>query len=106
MTGSSAEPTEEPVAANGGGLARPDWGSPLAARWAMWRHDPRLVTAGLALIALAAGGWWVRLSVAEPSNALSSTTHPRTTTRTTGVTSATFGNRVTPTSVGVFVVDV
>jgi competence protein ComEA len=106
MTGSSAEPREEPVAPNGGGLARPVWGSPLAARWALWRHDPRLVTAGLALIALAAGAWWVRLSVAEPSNALSSTAHPRTTTSTTGGSSPTFANRVTPSSVGVFVVDV
>jgi competence protein ComEA len=102
MTGSSAEPVEELVAPHGADLARPVRAGAIAERWAMWRHDPRLLTAGLALIALAAGAWWVRLSVSEPSNALSSTTS----TRTTEGQRATVATRVTPTSAGVVVVDV
>jgi competence protein ComEA len=104
MSGSYPEPSEVPVPVDVD-LPRPQPGAPVAERWAQWRRDPRLVTAGLALVALAAGAWWIRLSVSDPSGA---TAKPRTeaTTGDTRPSVTTTAARVTTTTVGVFIVDV
>jgi competence protein ComEA len=110
MSGSSFEPSElpavpfddepRPVPARPASL-------PAFRRWDEWRHDPRLFTAGLLLTVLAAGGWWVRLSVTEPSGALakpaarSGSSAPTVNRQSSGAATNT-----TTTTVGVFVVDV
>jgi competence protein ComEA len=69
MSGSLPEPNEASHALDPIDVARPALGDGLVERWPRWRRDPRLATAGLALIALAAGAWWVRLSVSGPRGA-------------------------------------
>jgi competence protein ComEA len=105
MSGSSIEPTEVPAGPVAADPPRPEPLAPLTARWEQWRRDPRLVTAGLALVALAAGAWWVRLSVSEPSGA---TAKPKTetTTEDTRASTTTAAARVTTTTGGVLIVDV
>lgn len=93
MSGSFPEPSEVPVA-------------PFADHWSHWRRDPRLVTIGLAVVALAAGAWWVRLSMADPSGATAQA-RSTTTTNDARVSDSTVAGRVTTTTAaGVFVVDV
>lgn len=102
MSGSHAEPGEAPVGAVEIDLPRAPSGTEWSARLAGWRREPRLATAGLALVALAAGAWWVRLAVSEPSRAgtrETNTTTPATYERSAPASSA------TPTT-AVFVVDV
>jgi competence protein ComEA len=107
MSGSFPEPSEVPVAAVDGGLPRPQPVASFADRFAQWRRDPRLVTAGLALVALAAGAWWVRLSMAEPSGATAKPQSSTTTTNDARASDPTVGGRATTTTAaGVFVVDV
>jgi len=105
MSGSFPEPNEVPGGDPPRPHVRPHVGVPFADRWAQWRRDPRLVPAGLAVVALAAGAWWVRLSMAEPSGATakqrSSTTSEA---RSTGSTVA--ARATTSVAIAVFVVDV
>jgi competence protein ComEA len=107
MSGSSPEPSEVPGAPADGDPQRPQAAAPFAERWAQWRRDPRLVTAGLALVALAAGAWWVRLSIAESSGAAAK---PRSSTKTSEAhtSDSTVAGRATTTTTAaaVFVVDV
>lgn len=103
MPGSPDEPNEaadDPGAVAG---ARPMYDLPLADRWAMWRRDPRLVAAVLALVALAAGAWWVRVSAGEPSSVGGKTA---ATTQSTIENFAPSGARATASTTAVFVVDV
>jgi competence protein ComEA len=101
---SELEPPSSPV-----DPPRPIVGSSVAERFAAWRHDPRLVTAGLAIIALVAGAWWVRVSMSEPSAALAKSTSS-TTTRVTEHTEHTDSEAsprpASTTTAGVVVVDV
>lgn len=53
MSGSFPEPSEAPVRVVDGDPPRPQPVAPFTERWDHWRRDPRLVTAGLALVALA-----------------------------------------------------
>jgi competence protein ComEA len=109
MSGSSLEPGEAAVP-SAFDPPRPAPVLPLVDRWSGWRRDPRLVTAGLALVALVAGAWWVRVSVSGPSGALAAISRSTTTTRGSapaGETAARPGaTRATTTTVAVFVVDV
>jgi competence protein ComEA len=104
MSGSFPEPAEVPGSIDVD-PPRPEPGVLLAERWSRWRRDPRVMTAALALVALAAGAWWVRLSVSEPSGATAKT-NTRATTSETHATASTVGARASTTTVGVFVVDV
>jgi competence protein ComEA len=105
MSGSFPEPREVEVGSVEGVPPRPEAAPPIADRFEQWRRDPRIVTAGLALVALAAGAWWIRLSVAQPSGA---TAKPKTqaTTTDTRASGTTAAAHVTTTTAGVFVVDV
>lgn len=96
------EPTVVPIEVE---AARPAYGQSFAERWAVWRREPRLITAALALIALAAGAWWVRLSVSAPSaTGAKSGAHTDT---NTGSTSAPDARPASPTTTSaVLVVDV
>jgi competence protein ComEA len=83
---------------------RPAFSVGATERWAHWRRDPRLITAGLIVVVLAAGAWWVRLSSAEPSGA-----SPRTGTSASSATTAyspPTTASATTTSSAVFIVDV
>jgi competence protein ComEA len=102
MSGSSPEPREVPVDLD---PPRPAPGVPLRERWAAWRREPRLVTAGLVLVALAAGAWWVRLSVSDPSGA-TATPDRQPTTQVTARSATTVSAPLSVTTVAVFVVDV
>jgi competence protein ComEA len=104
MSGSFPEPSEVAGSVDVD-PPRPEPGVPLAERWAHWRRDPRLVTAGLALVALAAGAWWIRLSVGEPSGATAKPKKQATTSHA-HATATTAAARASTTTVGVFVVDV
>jgi competence protein ComEA len=107
MSGSFPEPSEVPEAPVGGDPPRPEPAAPIAERFAVWRRDPRLVTAGLALIALAAGAWWIRLSVSEPSGAAPrAKTSARTNDSRASGTTAAPPVTTTTTAAGVVVVDV
>jgi competence protein ComEA len=106
MSGSLPEPSEVPVPTGEADPARPQSIAPLAERFAYWRRDPRLVTAGLALVALAAGAWWIRLSVSEPSGATAKAKPTQATTNRAHTSGTTVAARVTTTTAGVFVVDV
>jgi len=103
MSGSSPEPNEP--APGDVDVARPAYGESLADRWAVWRREPRLITAALALVALAAGAWWVRLSVSEPSSGPAKGRQPAP-TRLSNHSSPSSAPRVTTSTVAVFVVDV
>ena len=104
MSGSLPEPNEASHALDPVGIARPALGDGLVERWPRWRRDPRLATAGLALIALAAGAWWVRLSVSGPPGAgAQSTGSPTTQFRDQASSSP---PAVATTAAVVFVVDV
>jgi competence protein ComEA len=105
MSGSFLEPGEVPGGSAAGDPPRPEPIAPLAARWAHWRRDPRLATAGLALVALAAGAWWIRLSVSEPPGT-AATAKSSTTSDDARATGTTIAARVTTTTAGIFVVDV
>jgi competence protein ComEA len=96
------EPTVVPIEVE---AARPAYGESFAERWAVWRREPRLITAALAVIALAAGAWWVRLSVSAPSaTGAKSGAHSDT---NTGSTSAADARPPSPTTTSaVLVVDV
>jgi len=69
MSGSPVEPHEVAADRDAIDVARPQFEHTLAERWATLRREPRLAAGGLALVALAAGAWWVRLSVTGPSGA-------------------------------------
>ena len=97
MSGSLPEPVPGDV-----DVARPVYGASLVERWAVWRREPRLVTAFLALIALAGGAWWVRLSVSQPSSAGGRSETP---TQATGEGSVP-PTALVSTTTAVFVVDV
>jgi competence protein ComEA len=105
MSGSSPEPSEGPVVGLEIDPPRPDSSRPLVERWASWRHDPRFAAAGLALVALAAGTWWVRLSVSQPSGAVPGRATP-TSSSATATTADSTVPAATTTTGGVFVVDV
>jgi competence protein ComEA len=105
MSGSSLEPSEAVVADAEIDAVRPVRVESPGERWAVWRREPRLVTAGLALIALAAGAWWVRLSVSEPSSAGSKGGEPATIVPT-DEGSVPAPAQVTTSTAAVFVVDV
>jgi hypothetical protein len=104
MSGSFPDPDEVPGSVDVD-LPRPQAGVLFAERWAHWWRDPRVMTAALALVALAAGAWWVRLSVSEPSGATAKT-NTRVTTSATHATATTAAARASTTTVAVFVVDV
>jgi competence protein ComEA len=108
MAGSASEPGESALAPVEVDPARPGFSQPATARWVALAREPRVVTIGLAVIALAFGGWWVRLSVTEPSGALAKTApHTSATTSPTGSTSASTVSVAPVTTTGaVLVVDV
>jgi competence protein ComEA len=108
MSGSSLEPGETAVVPNGSDPPRPVPVAPFVDRWSRWRRDPRLVTGGLALVALIAGAWWVRVSVGGPPGALAATSRTTTTGAARNVTAGSAATRftTTTTTVAVFVVDV
>lgn len=104
MSGSSPEPGEAPVATFPFEPPRPPLDGEWSARWAVWRREPRLIAAGLALVALVAGAWWVRLSVSQPSSAGGKR---ETATPASGESSVPATAHVLPTTTSaVFVVDV
>src|SRR5690349_11494741 len=98
MTGSLPEPA--PTAPDDQGFARPD----LARRFDAWRREPRVLTWALALVALIAGAWWVRSSMASGASAPSATEH--TTVASRGTSKGNEAGVATTTTVAVFVVDV
>jgi competence protein ComEA len=110
MSGSSFEPRELPAVPfdddSRAVPVRP--AAPPAFRWwEEWRHDPRVFTVGLLLVVLAAGGWWVRLSRAEPSGALAKpATRSASSVPTVSRESPGAVSHATTTTVGVVVVDV
>jgi competence protein ComEA len=83
--------------------ARPALPLTAAERWQQWRQDPRLLTAALIVVALAAGAWWLRLSSRDPSGA-----SPRADARASASASIAppSSRGVTTTSAAAFVVDV
>ena len=102
MSGSLPEPV--PGEIDG---ARPVYGDSLVERWAVWRREPRLLTAALAIVALAAGGWWVRLSVSEPAGVGSAAKHgAESADRPTDETSLPAGVQAPASTTAVVVVDV
>jgi competence protein ComEA len=108
MAGSAQEPGEFPASPVAVDPARPGLAQPATARWVALAREPRVVTIGLAVVALAFGAWWVRLSVSEPSGAL---TKAHAGTRSTGsVPARNVGPSAslapTTTTGAVFVVDV
>jgi competence protein ComEA len=105
MSGSFPEPIEGSGSSVDDGPPRPQPVEPFVERFAYWRRDPRLVTVGLALVALAAGAWWIRLSASEPSGAAAKPT-TQTTTSAGGTSGTTPAAHATTTTAGVFVVDV
>jgi competence protein ComEA len=105
MSGSLPEPNEASHALDPIDIARPLLGDGLVERWPRWRRDPRLATAGLALIALAAGAWWVRLSVSGPPGAGAQSTGSPT-TQFRDEASSTRPAGAPTTAAAVFVVDV
>ena len=105
MSGSDPEPNEAPVAPVEIDAARPAYGVSFAERWAVWRREPRLITAALALVALVAGAWWVRLSAGAPSATGTKSGAPTSTPMTSNRASQARTGSPTTTS-AVFVVDV
>lgn len=102
MSGSLPEPVSGEI-----DVARPAYGQSFAERWVGWRREPRLATAVLALIALAAGAWWVRLSVSQPSATGSpAKTGEQAANRPTDATSRSPGSEAPTPTTAVFVVDV
>ncbi|MDQ1468080.1 MAG: competence protein ComEA [Actinomycetota bacterium] len=105
MSGSSPEPREAPVSPPHLDPHRPNLVAPLAERWAVWRREPRVAATALAVVALAGGAWWVRLSVSEPSGAV-----PKTASHSATTSSAAYSQPTVPvvptTTSGIFVVDV
>ncbi|HEX4492337.1 MAG TPA: ComEA family DNA-binding protein [Acidimicrobiia bacterium] len=86
-----------------GAPVRPTLPPTSAERWAQWRHDPRVFTAALIVVALAAGAWWLRLSSADPSGA-----SPRTDARASAAATVAPTSSIGPTttSAAAYVVDV
>jgi competence protein ComEA len=103
MPGSSPEPEVAPSPVD---PPRPIPGLSFTERVATWRHEPRLVTAGLALVALVAGAWWVRVSMNEPSAALPKSSSSTTTRVTEHPDAGATPRLATTTTAGVVVVDV
>lgn len=85
--------------------ARPGSATPIAERIRTLRHEPRVVTVFLALVALAIGAWWVRLSMSESSGALAPANQASTTT-VASYSPSSLAAATSTTAGGVFVVDV
>lgn len=82
--------------------ARPLLPATTSERWSQWIHEPRLLTAGLVVVAIVAGAWWLRLSSGDSSGA-----SPRSSPAASVASpSSTSSNAPTTTSAPVFVVDV
>ena len=105
MPGMPIEPGEGSEVPFDVGAARSMPAMSIGERIATLRHEPRVVTVFLAVVALAIGGWWVRSSTSEPSGALAPA-HPTSTTRVASYSPSSLATSTSTTATGVLVVDV